>query len=306
MTAIFAQALSKTYPSGKEALKGLDLDIPEGEVFGFLGPNGAGKTTAVKLLSGILSPSAGHSRVLGMDPAANAPALHARCGVVTEHAQMYDHLTGRDNLRFYGELFGLTPEESKTRAGSLLRDFQLEEAADQKLAAYSTGMRQRLSLARALVHRPELLFLDEPTAGLDPESAMAANRMIRQLAKAESCTVFLCTHQLRYAEEVCSSYGLISKGRLLMIGTLAQLRQRVLPGMMVEIQASVRPEDERAVTISEGRYQVKVKGEEEIPPLVRAIVEAGGDVYRVSQERPSLEAIYFALTGGKEEGHERR
>lgn len=306
MTAIQAQALSKTYPGGKQALKGLDLAIKQGEVFGFLGPNGAGKTTAVKLFSGILSPTSGQSQVLGMDPSTQAPSLHARCGVVTEHAQMYNHLTGRENLLFCGALFGLSEGESRSKADALLRQLQLSDAAQQKLSTYSTGMRQRLSLARALIHSPDVLFLDEPTSGLDPQSAHMVNQMIQRLAKEEGRTVFLCTHQLRYAEEICTSYGLIHEGKLLMSGDLEQLRDRVLPGMAVEIHASLAPRDGRSVALSQGRYQLHLNSEQEIPALVRGIVEAGGDVYQVSQERPSLEEIYFALTQGKEAKHDKR
>lgn len=177
MNAVELHNLSKTYPGGKQAVRDVSLSLEPGEVFGFLGPNGAGKTTTVKLLNGMLTPTEGTCRVLGADPAREPEKVHAVSGVVTEHARMYDNLTGMQNLIFYAELFGLPADEAAGRAEALLREMELEEAKDRKLAAWSTGMRQRLSLARALIHGPKILFLDEPTSGLDPESAQNVNRM---------------------------------------------------------------------------------------------------------------------------------
>lgn len=300
MLAIITEELGKTYPGGKEAVRGLNLALKEGEVFGFLGPNGAGKTTAVKLLTGLLAPTRGRSLVLRLDPAAQPERVHDLSGVVTEHAQMYDHLTGLENLCFYGEVFGLGRADSRERALALIRQMQLEEAGNRKLGEYSTGMRQRLSLARALMHRPRLLFLDEPTSGLDPESTLHVNRMIRALAREEGVTVFLCTHQLRYAQEICSRYGLISAGELLMEGGLDSLRARVLPGLTLRLRSSLVPADAEARRLEEGLYELKLGSEQEIPPLIRRVAEDGGEIYEVMPQKPSLEDIYFALTENRE------
>ena len=249
MNAVELHNLSKTYPGGKRAVRDVSLSLEPGEVFGFLGPNGAGKTTTVKLLNGMLTPTEGTCQVLGADPAREPERVHAVSGVVTEHARMYDNLTGMQNLIFYAELFGLPADEAAGRAEALLREMELEEAKDrklaawstgmrQRLAAWSTGMRQRLSLARALIHGPKILFLDEPTSGLDPESAQNVNRMIREMAKNSGITVFLCTHQLRYAQEICTRYGLIEEGQLLASGTLEELRAETFSRITLQIRAA--------------------------------------------------------------------
>ena len=306
MNAVSLNHLSKTYPGGKEAVRQVCLELEEGSVFGFLGPNGAGKTTTVKLLNGMLNSTGGSCRVLGLDPSREPEKVHALSGVVTEHAQMYDHLTGLENLVFYASVFGVPSREARERALGLLKEMELEEAKDQKLSAYSTGMRQRLSLARALIHHPRILFLDEPTSGLDPENAQNVNRMISQLAKNQGITVFLCTHQLRYAQEICTRYGLMEQGRLLASGSLKQLRESILPGVSLQIRASALPAEGTLSKIltktGEDLYETAIRSEEEIPGLVRQMVNQGGQIYSVTARRPSLEDIYFALTAsGREE-----
>ncbi len=296
MNAIFLEKLSKTYPEGSRAVDALSLSLEPGEVFGFLGPNGAGKTTTVKLLTGMLSPTSGSSRVFGLDPAKTPEKVHAISGIVTEHAQMYDHLTGLENLLFYGTVFGLSPAECKTKSQALLEQLELMDAGDKKLSAYSTGMRQRLSLARVLLHEPQVLFLDEPTSGLDPESARDIHALIRSLAQEKGTTVFLCTHQLRYAQEICTRYGLMDKGKLLAEGSLSQLRARVCPGVTVKLRASGIPAGLFDQPQKGDMLELAVSGEQEIPQLVRRVVEAGGEVYHVSAQLPSLEDIYFKLT----------
>ncbi len=302
MKAVETENLSKIYTGGKRAVDGLNLALEPGEVFGFLGPNGAGKTTTVKLLNGMLTPTEGSCRVFGRDPAREPEKIHALAGVVTEHAQMYDKLTGMENLLFYGAVFGLEPGKCRKRAEALLEELELGEAAGRRLESYSTGMRQRLSLARALLHRPRVLFLDEPTSGLDPESAQRVNSLIGRLAREEEVTVFLCTHQLRYAQELCTRYGLIERGQLLAAGSLQQLRDQVSSGVTLRLRGKHFPRELAKNREGEEVYTLQVQNEEEIPRIVRKIVEAGGDIYHVSARRLSLEEIYFALTAkGKEE-----
>lgn len=296
MNAVTMNSLSKIYDGGKKAVDSVSLSLSQGEVFGFLGPNGAGKTTTVKLLNGMLSPTEGTFRVFGIDPSQNPEKVHALSGVVTEHAQMYDNLTGIQNLVFYGSVFGLSTADSRKHGLELLEQLELADAKDQKLAAYSTGMRQRLSLARALIHRPQILFLDEPTSGLDPESAQNVHSMIRRLAAENGITVFLCTHQLRYAQEVCTRYGLMAEGRLLAEGTLEALRDRICSGMKATLKVKNMPADLACRQTGSLTFELPIESEEEIPQLVRKITDAGGQIYHISAESPSLEEIYFTLT----------
>lgn len=302
MYAVELHNLSKTYPGGKQAVQNVSLELEPGEVFGFLGPNGAGKTTTVKLLNGMLTPTEGICRVLGSDPALEPEKVHAVSGVVTEHARMYENLTGLENLVFYAELYGISADEAARRSESLLKEMELEEAKDRKLAAWSTGMRQRLSLARALIHRPKILFLDEPTSGLDPESAQNVNRMIREMAENSGITVFLCTHQLRYAQEICTRYGLIEEGRLLAEGTLDELRSETFSRITLQIRAGSMPPEMGFRQTGAQEYEASIRSEDEIPEIVRRIAAAGGDIYKVEARQPDLEDIYFALTAaGREE-----
>lgn len=289
-----AENLSKIYLSGTKAVDSISFSLNRGGIFGFLGPNGAGKTTTVKLLCGMLTPTSGKSQVLGLDPARSPETLHQKAGVVTEHAQMYDHLTGMENLMFYGTLFGMDRSDCAKKASELLRRLDLLDAQNRKLSTYSTGMRQRLSLARALLHSPEILFLDEPTSGLDPESAQNVNALIGELA-AEGKTVFLCTHQLRYAEEICTCYGLMDKGKLFATGTLDELRSMVSGKMAVRVKASCVPQDMQCKMAAADMYDIPINEEAEIPLVVKRIVDGGGNIYAVTVQQPTLEDIYFTL-----------
>jgi len=304
MKAVVAENLTKVYPQGTKAVDGVSLELDEGEVFGFLGPNGAGKTTTVKLLNGMLSPTGGSCMVFGLDPCKDPVPVHQASGVITEHAQMYDSLTGIQNLEFFGAMFGMGGEEAHKRAMDLLERLELAGAKDRRLGAYSTGMRQRLSLARAMIHSPKILFLDEPTSGLDPESIMSVNTMIKRMAEDEGVTIFLCTHQLRYAQEICNSYGLIDEGSLLALGDIEKLRSMSLAGLTVTIKADRLPDGLPISMAGEGMYEANVRSEAEIPGIVKRIVDNGGNVYGVAARGLSLEEIYFDLIDRRKKGAE--
>lgn len=305
MNAVEINRLTKTYDGGKTAVDSLSIRLAPGEVFGFLGPNGAGKTTTVKLLNGMLSPTQGSLRIFGIDPSVEPEKVHAISGIVTEHAQMYDMLTGMENLAFFGTVFGFSRKESRQRGEALLGQLELSDAGDQKLATYSTGMRQRLSLARALIHHPRILFLDEPTSGLDPDSAKNVHSMIRRLAEENGITIFLCTHQLRYAQEICTRYGLMAQGQLLAEGTLEELCAGTGKKLAVRLRTSGLPADLLHHRTGEREYEIPIQDESEIPELVRRIAAEGWDIYHVSAIQPSLEDIYFSLTQNTRRNHDK-
>lgn len=294
MRAVETENLSKIYSGGNKAVDDISFSLEPGEIFGFLGPNGAGKTTTIKLLCGMLLPSSGSCRVFDLDPAKNPEKLHQLSGVITEHAQMYNHLSGLENLIFYGTLFGMAMSDCEKRAKALLERLALTDAAQRRLSAYSTGMRQRLSLARAMMHSPRILFLDEPTSGLDPESAQNVNTLIQELAEGGT-TIFLCTHQLRYAQELCTTYGLINEGSLLATGNIEKLRTMVFSKVKVRVKASCMPEGMEYQKVGELTYDITVSSEDEIPLIVKEIVGMGGSLFHISAEQMSLEEIYFSL-----------
>jgi len=268
--------------------------------------SGAGKTSTIKLLNGVITPTTGSMLVFGTNPTTTPEKIHEIAGVLTEHAQMYNDLTGMENLIYYGELFGLTKTVAEQRGLELLAKLDLTYAKDKKLNGYSTGMRQRLSLARALIHQPKLLFLDEPTSGLDPESAQTVNNLIKDLAATQGTTVFLCTHQLRYAEELCTNYGLIDKGVMFAQGTLDELRSKVFSSYKLTIKADVQPIGRDFQLKDRHIYEIDIHSESEIAQIVADIVHANGRVFHVSTAQLNLEEIYFALTnrnkGGQNNG----
>lgn len=297
------------------AVNDLDLEVRKGEVFGFLGHNGAGKTTTVRLLNGVLEPHAGTMSVLGLDPISDGPTLRARTGVLTESASLDNRLTARDNLQIYADLFGVPRGSVASRVGELLEFFGLSEHASARVATYSTGMRQRLALARTLLHDPEILFLDEPTAGLDPVAAYQVHELIEGLAREKGHTVFLCTHNLVEAQRLCNRVAVMEHGRLVAQGTPADLARQYVRQLDLQIETAPEQVDLARNILSNASDLVRglprrakdalvltVTGRESIPDLLALLVNQGIRVYRMAAEEPSLEDVYFALQGEKEKG----
>jgi ABC-2 type transport system ATP-binding protein len=227
--AVEAQALVKTYGSGLkmvEAVCGVDLRVEAGEIFGFLGPNGAGKTTTVRMLTTLLSITAGEARVAGVDVAAEPDAVRQRIGVALQEAGLDQRQTGRELLVLQGRLFNLTAREATARAEQLLELVELTDAADRRIKTYSGGMKRRLDLASALVHEPEVLFLDEPTTGLDPASRVTIWEEVRRINE-RGTTVFLTTQYLEEADQLCDRLAIIDGGRIVRAGTPAQLKHEL-------------------------------------------------------------------------------
>lgn len=282
MPTIEVQGLSRRF-GDVLAVDDLTFSVEKGEVFGVLGPNGAGKTTTVRLLNGILAPTQGQIRVLGLDPLNEGARVRAETGVLTESPSLYEKLSARENLRFFGTLYGVSGERIEGRVEEMLALFGLLERADAPAGGFSKGMKQRLVLARALVHDPPILFLDEPTSGLDPEAAHQVNELIGRL-RSEGRTIFLCTHRLAEAEPLCDRVALFNHGRLLAMGTIPELARRLWGG------------DELEIELLEGEVlRAPVDSPEEAARLVARVVEEGGKIVRVSPLLHSLEEIYFAF-----------
>jgi ABC-2 type transport system ATP-binding protein len=295
------------------AVDHLTLEVYPGEVFGFLGHNGAGKTTTVRLLNGILAPSDGRAEVLGLDPLGQGPDLRRRTGILTETPSLDERLTGRDNLQIYADLYAVPREKVPSRVEELLLVFELADRADERVGDYSKGMKQRLALARALLHRPDILFLDEPTAGLDPVGSRRVHEMISRLSHEEGRTVLLCTHNLAEAQKLCDRVAVLEHGRLVALGTPEDLIQAL--GRTLRLEIEVATEGTQAALdvlrsflgISEvvqenGHIAVTGADREQVPRLVASLVAADVRVYRISPQEPSLEDVYFALHGEEEDG----
>jgi ABC-2 type transport system ATP-binding protein len=217
------------------AVDDISFSVREGEILGLLGPNGAGKTTTVRLLNGLFPPTSGRMRVLGMDPASQGDQIRRKSGVLTETPALYERLTAHQNLNFFGTLNGMKSAELKARSDELLTFFDLKSRADDRAGTYSKGMKQRLALARALLHHPTLLFLDEPTSGLDPEASQQVHELISTIRNRNGHSVLMATHNLFEAERLCDRLVVMSKGRLLAFGSLHELRSRLAPGLWINI-----------------------------------------------------------------------
>lgn len=278
------------------------VSVGRGEVFGLLGPNGAGKTTTVRLLNGLYQPASGAMRVLGFDPVSQGHEVRRRCGVLTETPALYERLTCVQNLRFFADLADMPTAAAAARIAELLAFFELESRAGDRVSTYSKGMKQRLALARALLIRPELIFLDEPTTGLDPEAALQVNELIAGMRERSHHTVFLCTHNLYEAGRLCDRLGIMNAGRLVAAGTLAELRALVAPGLWVDVRL-LRPFNPvldglpglLRLDIHDSELHLQMTGEDTIPALNAELVRQGAQVISLTPRQVSLEEIYFAL-----------
>lgn len=295
----------------REALNGVSFSVKPGEVFALLGPNGAGKTTTIRLLNGLYTPTEGNISVLGMDPAGQGSAIRRQTGVLTETNALYERLTARENLHFFGALYGLPESVLLKRIDENLSFFALKTRADDRVGTFSKGMKQRLALARALLTQPEILFLDEPTSSLDPESALQVHELIQSIRHIDGHTVFLCTHRLEEAERLADRVAILNNGRLLDVGTLAELKQRFNPGLWVEVRLAKALANKVTTDLCAGLIKVEqkrdvlrvqVKEENDIPMLVSGLVAAGARIMGVEPQRVSLEEIYFKLQDTAREG----
>ena len=335
--AIRTVRLSKQF-GGVRAVHDLTIDVPAGTIYGFLGPNGAGKTTTIRLLLGLLEPSAGEAAVLGHDVRSESQAIREQAGVLLESDGLYTRLSALQNLDYFGRIARLDAADRQTRIRDLLTAMDLWERRDGRVADFSKGMRQKLALARAFLSRPQLLFLDEPTSGLDTPSAVALRNQLVALARDEGVTVFLTTHNLLEAEKVCDRVAVIRRGALLAEGSPEEIHGsgagRVAitgSGFTPELVARVAelagveqalleaadaggkvPGSEAGASVASGtsgrpdRIQVDLVSGTDASEAVRVLVEAGARIYGVETARESLEDIFLKLVEEEEaaEGRE--
>jgi len=303
---IEAEGLTKRY-GDTQALAGIDVQVPTGTILGVLGPNGAGKSTAVRILTTLAVPDGGWARVAGHDVVHDAQAVRRSIGVTAQDATLDEALTGRQNLVMVGELSGLRRKDAKARAGELLDRFTLTDAADRVMKGYSGGMRRRLDLAAGLVTRPPVLFLDEPTTGLDPSSRARMWDVIRGLV-ADGATLLLTTQYLEEADELADRIVVVDHGRIIAGGTSAELKtatggarlEVTLTEPHPEAVAALRPLVDGDVHVSHDGRQLRAavrSGSGVATTVVRALDRAGALVDDVEVHQPSLDDVFFALTG---------
>ena len=304
--AIFVEGLKKSFDN-LEAVAGISFEIGEGELFGFLGPNGAGKTTTINMLTGLARPDAGKIRVAGIDCIGKPRAAQHMIGVVPDESNLYPELSGFDNLCFCGALYGLGKTKRQTRAARLLEDFGLSEAAHRKFGGYSRGMKRRLTIAAGIIHRPPILFLDEPTTGIDVASARQIRQLIADLNSAGT-TILLTTHYIEEAERLCGRIAFIVEGRIVRIDSVADLMRETQGRYVVEFGVSDGAEGLCTVvletfpafeckTVDSTAFRVESPEPVRIGPLVRLIEDHGEEVSEARKIRPSLEDIFVHVTG---------
>jgi len=306
--AIIAEGLQKHY--GKtQALAGLDLVAEEGTVLGVLGPNGAGKTTAVRILTTLLQPDAGHAEVAGLDVVKDADALRSRIGLAGQYAAVDEYLTGYENLKMFGQLYHLSGAVSKRRAKELLERFDLVDAANRTVKTYSGGMRRRLDLAASLIMTPPVIFLDEPTTGLDPRGRLSMWDVISGLV-AEGTTVLLTTQYLEEADQLANQIAVIDRGRVIAKGTADQLKEQV-GGERLELTVAQGGNLDTALQTlrpySVGEAQVErmtrrivlpvAHGAQQLAAVVRDLDNAHIPLDDLSLRRPTLDDVFLSLTG---------
>ena len=286
------------------AVDDLTFEVSTGAVFGFLGPNGSGKTTTIRLLLGLLQPTAGRAEVLGLDTRTDSAEIRDRAGVLLEHHGLYEQMSAWDNLEFWARVWSMGPKERSVRIRELLEHSGLWERRRDRVGQWSHGMKKRLALARALLPRPELIVLDEPTAGLDVTSAAAVREDLAALAAQGGATVFLSTHNMTEAERLCSRVAVIRSGRLIAMGSPDELRAHAgRPrvevqgrGFSAELLQLVRGQPYvAAASAHENRLSVELQDSTDPAPLVTLLVDQGAGIEEVRQGAASLEEVFLSL-----------
>ena len=305
--AIVADHLVKVFPGGVRAVDDVSFLVREGEAFGFLGPNGAGKTTTVSLLTTLLRLTGGTAFVDGVDVVRKPEIVRSRIGLVFQESTAEDLLTGLENLRLSASLYGVSRADAQQRIDDLLDRMQLREAARRLVKTYSGGMRRRLELAAGILHRPSILFLDEPTLGLDPQGRAGLWEYVRKIREEYGTTIFLTTHYLDEADQLCNRIAIIDHGKIVAAGSPTELKEKV-GGDVVSI-APIQDGSDLIPVLStvagvlsvqkqDGTYRVKcVHGESVVPLAVQACIAAGVPIASVALKKPSLDEVFLEFTG---------
>ncbi len=310
MPAILARSLTKHFPGDIRAVEGIDLSIDDGQIFGFLGANGSGKTTTVRMLTTLLRPTSGHAEVAGLDVLRHAAEVRRRIGVALQEAGLDDVQTGRELLELQARLYQLAPKEIAPRAQQLLEIVDLDDAADRRVKTYSGGMKRRLDLAAALVHRPKIVFLDEPTTGLDPISRESIWRYVVDLNRSEGVTFFLTTQYLEEADRLAGDVAIMDAGRIVAQGAPAALKAAIgadVVTVRIEGGAEELQRAEAAVRRLEGIEDVRIigdsiivyvrEGSTAIAKIVLLLDEASLRAREVTLAQPTLDDVFLRATG---------
>ncbi|NHJ04133.1 MAG: ABC transporter ATP-binding protein [Candidatus Heimdallarchaeota archaeon] len=304
---IVAKGLTKLY-GDFVAVNHINFEIKQGEIFGFLGPNGAGKTTTIRMLASIFPPTEGSARVANYDIVEEGMDVRARVGILSENPSLYERLTARTNLDFFARLYDVPSNQIKERIEYLGNVFDLGTRLDEKVGTYSKGMKQKLAIAKALIHDPPVLFLDEPTSALSPESAKAIRDLLIDLAKDRSRTICICTHNLFDAERLCDRVAIIRKGQILTIGSPNDISNKFSgPPTIRLLLKSAENRIQQLISKIEGVISIekhpvkrdlyiKIENhEEQTPEIVRRVVEANGEILEIEPIHASLEEAYLKL-----------
>lgn len=301
--AIRAQNLSRSFGNIR-AVDQVSFEVDTGSVFGFLGPNGSGKTTTIRLLLGLLEPTSGHSEVLGWDPMKDGQLVRENCGALLEHTGLYERLTAMDNLEFYGRVWHMAKDVRTKRIQTLLEKVGLWDRKDEIVKGWSRGMKQKLAVARAMMHQPKVLFLDEPTAGLDPVASAALRDDLSNLVQHEGVTVFLTTHNLNEAEKLCQRVAVIREGKLLMEGSPDELKLKNGAGFVEIVGTGFTPQilDELrnlplvdSVQQKDHHIRVELKKGMESTSLIPLLVSRGVEIEEVRKGKASLEDVFLTM-----------
>ena len=313
--AIEAEGIFKTFRSGwwkkreKEALKGVDLRVEEREIFGILGPNGAGKTTLLSILSTLLLPERGKVRILGMDGLHDEHEVRKRVNVVSGNANFLWSLTVKENLHYYGMLYGLTGKERETKVETLIKVFNMKEYQNIPFDELSTGMKQRLSLAKSLINDPEVLFLDEPTVGLDPDVSIRIREEILSIHRQKGITILLTTHNMKEAENLCGRIAFLKEGRIVTTGTSEALKRMVRIGDRLRVEFKGRIQEDELLradgvinfTISNSLCEIVVDdGERRLGNLIGLLSQGGVEIKKVTLGQTDLEDVFVEFAKGEE------